>query len=490
MKALKELIVRLYPTEATALMVPGKPDISYQQLVESFKKISTQLADLGIKPGDRIGICSASKSDTIIVIGACLMADMIYVPMEAHQAVSRNCAIITSNGLRAILFDPLITVSYEQHISVDSRSTILNLDFIGLALESQNEIIIHPDLAFILNTSGSTGMPKGVMITHQNAWSFIQWTTRQYRFLTSDRFASIAPLHFDLSVFDVFVALHTQATLVLFDASMAKNPLILAQYISEFQISILYSTPSLLSSLVDFGKLSNHTYLRLRYIFFAGEPYPIEKFKQLHTQIPHASYSNWYGPTETNVVTYYNMPIDVQTMTQSIPIGKTCAHMDSLMKQDPDSNLSELLICGPSVSPGYFNSRNLTDQSFILVDGRNWYKTGDLVTIDENGDYIFHGRKDRMVKRRGYRIELDELQHHFCTYPGVIQGAIVAKTRDNLVVIYAVYKSIQLNSLLDIRNFMLDRLPLYMIPDHFIRRDALPLTSTGKIDLQVLISSI
>lgn len=247
-------------------------------------------------------------------------------------------------------------------------------------------------------------------------------------------FSSHAPIHFDLSILDLYVSIKHGATLVLIDETTAKQPAQLAAFIAERRISIWYSAPSILSLMVEFGDMSPHDYTALRLALFAGEVFPVKYLRLLKQVWSGARYFNLYGPTETNVCTFYEIPGEVpETRSEPYPIGKACAHLKTLVLGDAGlpalpGEAGELLVRGASVMPGYWRLPERSAAAFYTdAAGDAWYKTGDLVREDESGDYLFLGRRDRMVKRRGYRIELGEIEAALYRHPSVVEAAVAAE---------------------------------------------------------------
>jgi amino acid adenylation domain-containing protein len=353
-------------------------------------------------------------------------------------------------------------------------------------------------LAYILYTSGSTGKPKGVMLSHLNAISFIDWCSEVFEPCETDRFSSHAPFHFDLSILDIYVSIKHGATLVLVDEEIGKDPVRLAPLISEKKISIWYSTPSILSFLAQFGKLDRYAFPDLRMVLFAGEVFPIKHLRMLKDLLPEPRYFNLYGPTETNVCTYYEVPTTIPAdQTKPFPIGKACSHYTDLIRvvdekgQDVEKGQrGELIAAGPGVMQGYWNLPERTSNAFLVdASGQRWYKTGDIVVQDDNGNYLYLSRRDRMVKKRGYRVELGEIEAGLYRHPDVREAAVIAlSNEENGVQIKAFlsFKAGKNPSRIELKRFCMQALPAYMIPDLFSFLDSLPKTSTDKIDYQKL----
>jgi amino acid adenylation domain-containing protein len=351
------------------------------------------------------------------------------------------------------------------------------------------------DLAFILYTSGSTGRPKGVQLTHLNAVSFVEWCAGTFELRPTDRLSSHAPFHFDLSVFDIFSAVKHGATLVLIGEEIGKRPFELAQLIADRKITVWYSAPSILSLMAQFGELDSRDYSSLRLVLFAGEVFPVTHLKALVKKWPHSRYFNLYGPTETNVCTSYEVPIPVpEDRTEPMPIGKVCSHLGGIVI-DSDGRAvekgaeGELCICGPAVTQGYWNLPEQSRKSFVDVAGATYYRTGDIVREEADGNLRYLGRKDRMIKKRGFRVELGEIEVCLYQHPGVREAAVVALPDDSLgmkVHAHLVCKDDKKPSVIEMKTFCSEHIPVYMIPDRFSFHHALPKTSTDKVDYQTL----
>jgi amino acid adenylation domain-containing protein len=355
----------------------------------------------------------------------------------------------------------------------------------------------HPtDLAYILYTSGSTGKPKGVMLTHENALSFIDWCSEVLAPRPEDRFSSHAPFHFDLSILDIYVPLKHGATVVIIGEELGKDPVRLAALIAESWITCWYSTPSILSLLAQYGNMQKYDYSALRIVNFAGEVFPIKHLRLLKGLLPKPRYLNLYGPTETNVCTYYEVPALIPAeQTQPFPIGKACSHYQMMVVNEHGIPVAageegELCASGPGVTPGYWNLPERTANAYLVdTESRKWYKTGDIVVENRDGDYIYIGRRDRMVKKRGYRVELGEIEAALYRHPAIKEAAVIAVTDEEKGVLVRAFLACgdqKRPSMIALKKFCVDQLPPYMVPDFFYFRESLPKTSTDKIDYQRL----
>jgi acyl-coenzyme A synthetase/AMP-(fatty) acid ligase len=334
------------------------------------------------------------------------------------------------------------------------------------------------------------------MHTHASALSFIDWCSAEFLPTSQDRFSSHAPFHFDLSILDLYVPIRHGAAIVLVGEEAGKKPLQLAALIRENRLTVWYSTPSILRLLMDFGKVSREDALSLRLVLFAGEVYPMKHLRALKSAWPHPRYYNLYGPTETNVCTYYEVP-DTLTWgdSETLPIGSASSGddleiVDEVGKEVAPGTEGELLVSGGSVMLGYWNRPEQTQNSFSVDEtGRRWYRTGDVVTDQGGGVLRFLGRRDRMVKRRGYRVELGEIESALYRHSEVVEAATVALPDPESGVLIKAFLSWSGQtppSIIELKQFCASNLPLYMVPDRFEVLAELPKTSTDKIDYQSL----
>ena len=504
--------------QAVAVVEPGVGSITYGDLDALSDRLRDRLTQLGVGRGDRVGIYLRKSIDSVATLLGVLKAGAAYVPVDPGAPATRGAYILHNCAVKVVVVEAaladkllveikglgaapsMIAVQAKQQSGTGLRAALDSADEEATPKCVENVHSHANDLAYILYTSGSTGKPKGVMLSHENAMSFVDWCSESFEPTPADRFSSHAPFHFDLSILDIHVSLKHGATLVLIGEDIGKDAPRLAQLIADERISIWYSAPSILALLAQFGSLAKHDYSALRQVLFAGEVFPVKHLRALSELLPTPRYFNLYGPTETNVCTYHEVKLPVPPeRREAYPIGKVCSHLRSRVLDEHGADVAhgsqgELCIAGPGVMQGYWALPERTAEGFFKATDTTpcatlWYRTGDIVTEGADGCYTYLGRRDRMVKRRGYRVELGEIEAGLYGHPKVKEAAVVAFADEHAGVSIAAFLSsheAKRPSLIEIKRFCAENLPLYMIPDQFTWFDSLPKTSTDKIDYQRL----
>ena len=289
------------------------------------------------------------------------------------------------------------------------------------------------DVAHILFTSGSTGAPKGVMITHENVLAFLDWAIPYFGHTPADRISSHPPLHFDLSTFDIFGTLSTGASLYLIPPALSLLPHKLAEAIRTMELTQWFSVPSLLNYMARFDVVRPHDFPSLKRLLWCGEPFPTPALIYWFDRLPHATFTNLYGPTEATIASsYYRVAERPADEKAAIPVGTPCGGEELLVLDEGlrplgPGAIGDLYIRGAGLSPGYWNDPEKTAAAFLrdpfsADSNARIYKTGDLASRDEAGLVYLHGRADAQIKSRGYRIELGEIETVLNTFedtPGV-----------------------------------------------------------------------
>jgi amino acid adenylation domain-containing protein len=499
-------------------------EIGRQVTYAELDEISNCVACVLVSPrpihGERVGIWLNKSVEAIAAIHAVLRGGAAYVPIDPTAPPRRaatvlaDCAaswlITTPDRLSSLhecspeVIEAVSLICVGQGRPRLPRSAALTTWEDALARHAGAPRVAAAtkpiDIAYILYTSGSTGVPKGVALTHENARSFVDWGGQEFGLTREDVLASHAPLHFDLSILDVFGAAACGGAISLVPESWQGMGGALVRFVADQGISVWYSVPSALRRMAEAANSNLLSASRLRVVAFAGEEYPIRHLRGLLGLVPAQSLVyNLYGPTETNVCTFHRLGADdlARSGVQAPPIGLPCPYATAFLIAEngaalPDMGeaIGELCIGGPSVMKGYWNNPSDTAKSMIRRDGAPFYRTGDIVRRLENGMYVFVGRDDGMVKVKGHRIELGEIESALDSRADVEESAcvVVRGTTDaaGRIVAFLTLAVGARPDQRDLRRHCRELLPSYMVPERFEVVPALIYTSTGKIDRKSL----
>ncbi|MGC4113933.1 MAG: amino acid adenylation domain-containing protein [Myxococcales bacterium] len=491
-------------------------ELSYGQLVEGARGIAASLREAGIGRGDRVGVWMEKTTACVQALLGILLSGAAYVPLDPRAPWRRSRAIAEDCQLAALFVDaPRLPALAELLPGLPLRFLVVQSpngpgDEAGgtrwrsfaqclaqnAPLEAEPEIG-PDDVAYILYTSGSTGTPKGVVHTHGSGLSFVRWVQERFAVHDGDVFSSHAPFHFDLSISDLWAALGCGAEVRLFDSTEAMLAPHLVRSLDAEGITVWYSVPSILVSMLDAGGLGLRRPSRLRTLFFAGEVFPTPQLRRLRDALPGVRLFNLFGPTETNVCTYWEVPERLEADTP-IPIGGGCENLETFVVDDRGAVVAApgaegtLWVRGGNLMRGYWGDETRT-ATMLQPDPRGVSGlaccTGDVVRLRPDGHYDFKGRRDHMIKTRGYRVELGEIEAALASHPAVREAVAVPLPHPaygNRIVASVVGRPGEAVDPFALQAFCKERLPGYMVPERLEVRDELPRTSTGKADRSAL----
>ncbi|MBL8676386.1 MAG: AMP-binding protein [Alphaproteobacteria bacterium] len=451
-------------------------ELNYASLKQKVQSLAATLRAANMKPQDRVAVALPRGIDAAIAIYAILYEGGIYVPLDIKNPSSRISYIIKDAGIKIVLG------RYEK-----AEWCSDDIKWIDTSYESKDSIEVGKgrnfggeNLAAILYTSGSTGTPKGVALSHRAMCAFSDWAGNIFKISNKDKIASLSPFYFDLSIFDLFTTLRYSGCVNFIPSQLTISPSKMALWLADNEITAWYTVPSLLIFLASKGNLSNIPLSTLRIILFAGEVFPNHQLLKLLELLPHVKFYNLYGPTETNVCSFW--PVDSKRVRSmcSIPIGFPAC--ENQLKIDPVTK--ELLVSGPTLMSGYWQHENVVKNIF---EEEKWYRTGDMVSINQRGEFLFNGRLDRMAKISGHRIEPLEVEKVIYSFPGIKENVVMGiRDEEKRMQLAACIVAGPKIDKLAFKKFLNQSLPLYMQPTSIVWIKSIPRLGNGKIDYQTI----
>jgi amino acid adenylation domain-containing protein len=506
--------------DSAALCWRGE-EVTYGELEQLSNRLAWMLKAQGCTRGDRIGLLLPKSPLAIASMLGVLKADCSYTPIDTRNPPARIARVLGALECRCVLtVDSTRELLREslRSVSADIRAPIVGLlepgidlivhevrfgldDVAGCPAESPGRHNTSRDTAHILFTSGSTGVPKGVVITHANVMDFVDWAVRHFGIGPADRLSGHSPLHFDLSTFDLYGTLAAGATLYPIPSESNLLPHKLAQLIYDEALTQWFSVPSILNHIAKLDLIRPGGFPSLRRVLWCGERFPTSGLMYWMRRLPSVEFTNLYGPTEATIASsYYRVPACPTDEREEIPIGQGCGGdqllvLDASLRPVGPGEIGDLYIRGPGLSPGYWGDPVRTAAVFITdPSGEDpadrLYHTGDLARVDERGRVLLVGRDDTQVKIRGYRIELGEIETALDGIAELQESAVLAVASNGfeanrLCCAYVPRPGNEITPVI-LRQRLAESLPAYMLPSHWKQLNRLPLNQNGKTDRRAL----
>jgi len=492
--------------------------LTYEALELASNRLAHLLKDAGCARGDRVCLLTPKSPAAIIAILGVLKADAVYVPLDPGSPLPRLEKMIASCDNRWILASGgrAVGPTLEGLSAAPGFADTHSIGWLGTdappagvtAQFSLADLTAYPstlppsangprDAAHILFTSGSTGVPKGVVISHASVRAFIEWAVSYFGTAPTDRISGHPPLHFDLSTFDMFGTFAAGAELHLVPPELNLLPHKLAELIRSAELTQWFSVPSVLNYMAKFDVVREGDFPSLRRVLWCGEVFPTPPLMYWMQRVPHATFTNLYGPTEATIASsYYTVPSCPASEDEAIPIGQACGGeqllvLDDALRPVPPGEVGELYIRGAGLSPGYWRDPAKTQGAFLPYPGGTdpddrIYRTGDLATVGPDGLVRFLGRADSQIKTRGYRVELGEIETALHVLGTLRECAVVGVASQDFdgVAICCAFTPLPGADVTpaSLREALARSLPPYMLPSRWLVFPELPKTTNGKID--------
>ena len=483
--------------QATAVE-DASESLTYAELLERSKRAGTALAHANVaRQGVVIALEKSAKM--LAVMMGTLFAGAFYVPVDPHMPSSRLGQIVARLGASVIVTDDQTIVSDlgdAVTLRVMSPDELFAADVDEAALTTARANTLETDPAYVLFTSGSTGEPKGVTISHHAIASFIESFTTTFGFTSQDRFGNQAPFDFDVSTKDIYSALSLGATLVIIPRELFMQPVALVEYLGQHSVTVLIWAVAAMGIVSTYHALEGARLDTIRMALFSGEVMPRRHLADWRSHLPQATFVNLYGPTEITCNCLYHVLDPDRSYDEGIPLGESFAHCNVYLLSADGSQVQEagekgeIAVSGPSLSLGYLGMPEVTQAAFVQnplnhVFPELVYRSGDLGVYSDQGELFFAGRADNQIKYQGHRIELEEIDLAFERFEGVTRCRCVFDEKSKRL--RAFYEgTAERQELLDLAK---EQLPSHMRPSSIERLDDMPLNKHGKVDRKQLVET-
>lgn len=492
--------VRRHPDKPA--LIEGERVIGFAELERQARAIATALCRR-TPAGDDVPVFAFYLPKSIEGVAgniACSLAGGAYMNLDVKSPHERLRAVI-ENVRPALLVTDTRREAEAMRIA-HGCDVVLVEDLLGEieespphSLENARAHLIDTDLYCLINTSGSTGVPKSVALNHLSFLDFMNWTESEFASGLFDRVGSLSPAIFDIYSFELCLLLMRGSTLVLIPDSLTPFPVRILELLQRHDVSFIFWVPSIMVNIANLGLLEEAQLDALQLCWFAGEVFPTQQFKQWQQALPHTEFVNLYGPIEITLdCTFYRVQRTLRD-DEPIPIGRACDNTGILLLNEANQRCApgeegELCVRGSSLALGYYRQWEKTLEAFVQNPLNDRYpeliyRTGDIACLNQTGEIIYKGRKDSLIKHLGYRIELSEIEHLLINKLRVVKNccAVYDTAAREIVLFFEPLADLDERA---VRARLAQEVPKYMLPTRYHAQSTLPLNSNGKIDRQQL----
>lgn len=467
---------------------------TFEDLYKKSRAAASAILKMNIKK-QNIAVMLPKGANAMCAFFAILYSGKTYVPLDYNDADTRLFTIIAAVDCDLVITDENnISKFKDAGINAVLYSETEKCEIDDDAIYNALETVCDLDSAYIMHTSGSTGVPKGVVVSHRAIIDFTNWAVKLMKLDETSVIGLQSPFHFDASVFDIYACIATGAKLALLPDVLVKFPAKIPEFIEEKKVTCIFWVPGILADIANSGALEKYEMPSLKMFTFVGEVMSTRQFNMWYNKNKNRTYINLYGPTEATVAcTAYKIKKALQD-SEPIPIGRAGANKRILIinEEGREANVGEtgeICILGSCLAFGYYGRKEETNNVFVqnpanMAYREMMYKTGDFGYVSESGDIIFSGRRDSQVKIHGIRVELGDIENAACCIDGIEKASTVLKD-EKITLFLQTQKSFnkrQFNLLLK------EHVPKYMLPDAVVCLNQFPLNKNGKTDKKRLIS--
>lgn len=487
--------------EATAAKYPDKTAVVDENRSISFREVRTEahhvaaaLIQAGIfkKP---VAVFLEKSVECIPSFMGVAYSGNFYSPLDTKMPQSRIEKIMSTLKPEAVITDE---AHREAVAEFAGEARVLVYEDMQRAEAKEEEVlavtekVIDTDVLYVLFTSGSTGMPKGVIISQGSLIDFIEWGAEEFHMDESIIFGNQTPFYFSMSVFDIYQCMRNGSTMYIIPHKMFSFPTLLMQYLYDNEVNTLYWVPSALSMVAIFNALDAPHLPKLKNILFGGEVMPVKWLNKWRAEYPEVVYSNLYGPTEiTDSCTSYTVNREFEN-SERLPMGRACRNSDVMLLTEDDrpageNEIGEVCVRGIGLAYGYYNDLEKTAEVFVQNPLNPCYReliyrTGDLAQYNEFGELVYISRKDFQIKHMGHRIELGEIEAAISSVEGVETNCCLYDSEKSKIVMFYTGKADENQVMEQLKEMV----PAYMVPNKRVHLEEMPINLNGKIDRQKL----